>query len=51
MLFLQSVTKYAEKIKQADEPKVFHTGQYVEPNLFILVYVLTLCSCEDDKQG
>jgi hypothetical protein len=22
MLFLQSVTKYAEKIKQADEPKV-----------------------------
>jgi hypothetical protein len=23
MLFLQSVTKYAEKIKQSDEPKVY----------------------------
>jgi len=27
MLFLQSVTKYAEKIKQADEPKVCHAGE------------------------
>lgn len=35
MLFLQNVTKYADKLKQADEPKVWFRSQY----LYVCVHV------------
>jgi hypothetical protein len=42
MLFLQSVTKYAEKVKQADEPKV----NFISIIKIIFEVLLTLYKCD-----
>ena len=45
MLFLQSVTKYAEKIKQADEPKVCHAEECRYLNLLNVSFLVLTLIC------